>query len=217
MENVISNPSLKENNLFKDSYIAKVQKIIWWVMLLVFALLCVYALVMSTPISNLMFADETYKVNGVTHNYADMLTEMKPLNDAIILFGIFGILFAFGYKISRSNVRGKYYISNFVYMIVQSVYTLVAGVVSLIIVIKYQTMFNALKFDKINDILSFTKPGTSMSPSDITGMAIFGYILAVVIILVTILNVYVLVAKFLKQKNEPNIEETATADAKLAE
>lgn len=206
MENVTSNSSLKENKIFKDSCIAKVQKMIWWVMLLVFALLCVYALVMSTPISNLMFADE----DGL----ADMLNDMKPLNDAIILLGIFGILFAFGYKLTRSNIRGKYYISNFVFMIAQSIYTLVAGVVSLIIVIKYQSMYNNLKFDDINDVLYFTKPGVEMKPSDINGMAAFGYILAVVIILVTLLSVYVLVGKYLKQKAEGNNIET-TADVEL--
>lgn len=202
MENVISNSSLKENKIFKDSYIAKVQKIIWWVMLLVFALLCVYALVMSTPVANLMFADAD-----------DFFTSMKPLNDGIILLGIFGILFAFGYKITRSNIRGKYYISNYVFMIIQSIYTLVAGVISLVIVIKYQSLFSALDFDDINFTLSITKPGVEMSPSDITGMAIFGYILAIVIILASLLSVYVIVGKYLKEKNETkNIETTANVE-----
>lgn len=202
MENVISNSSLKENKIFKDSYIAKVQKIIWWVMLLVFALLCVYALVMSTPIANLMFADAD-----------DFFNSMKPLNDAIILLGIFGILFAFGYKITRSNIRDKYYISNYVFMIIQSLYTLVAGIISLVIVIKYQSMYSALDFDDINFSLSITKPGVEISPSDITGMAIFGYILAIVIILASLLSVYVLVGKYLKKKSEvKNIEATTNVE-----
>ena len=208
MENVISNSSLKENNLFKDSLITKVQKIIWWVMLLVFALLCVYALVMSTIVSNLMFYDE------------DLLTNVKPYNDIIILLGIFGILFAFGYKITRSNIRGKYYISNFVYMTIQSLYTLVAGVVSLIAVIKYQSFYNGLDFTDINETFELTKPGTTMNASDGTGMFIFGYVLSGIIILVTLLSVYVLVGKFLKEKNAnkivENVEDTASADADLA-
>ena len=99
----------------KDQFEMISQKVIWWMLLLSGAFVAVYALVMSTPLGNLIYVDQIPGSDGVMLN--QIMYDMKGPNDTTLVVGLFLIISSLVYKMFRCAIRKTYYISNIIYQI----------------------------------------------------------------------------------------------------
>lgn len=162
------------SNLFQKN-------LLWWIPLLSSALVCIYALIMSTPIAPLMFVEDTvYTGNSgqLFTKMGDFLAEMKPLNDQVLLIGIFAVIFSLLLKLTRSDVRKKFYISNIVYTCTSFVYYLFSFISLLMIVINYQNMyFNKQDFSQLAQ-----SAASQITATSATWVFILGYIVSILML-----------------------------------
>lgn len=111
--------------------------------ILVFAVVAVYAICMSTPAAVLRNAYETTE-------YYDWYSQFMPMNDAFIFLAIFGIVWGVLYSVLRNQIRKVYYISNIVWHCVYIAFCLGAGIYMIISIANYQNAYSQLPFDQLN-------------------------------------------------------------------
>lgn len=185
LDNLIA--SLKD----KDQFEMISQKVIWWMLLLSGAFVAVYALVMATPIGNLVYA-EIEGSDGVLLN--QIMYDMKGPNDSTLIVGLFLIIAALMYKMFRCDIRKTYYISNIIVLSVCSFFSLFVSVFLYMTVANYQAMYSALNFEEINFWLELlTTTGAQMEPtSPIFGV---GYAAATFVLITSLCSMALLVVK----------------------
>ena len=131
------------------------KNLMWWIPLLTAVFICLYSLLMCTPIGVLENVIDTPYTNHPEWGnrlMGDICVEMKPYNDMVIIVGIFAVILVLLYKFTRSNIRKNYYISNIVYSVANIVYFIFAGVSLFMVVAKYQDLyFNYQDFDAIKE------------------------------------------------------------------
>ena len=161
---------------------AKFQNIGGYISIAVFALMVVYALGMATPAAACRLYQDTI----------DFYDQIMPYNNGILLFGIFGLLIAAFYFVLKNNTRIIYYISNFVWHGINTVFTLVASIFTFVGVGIYQSAYGTLPFEAMNEYWSI-RADTTINPNP----AVFalGYILGVLVLLSLVPHILVLVDK----------------------
>ena len=175
------------------------KNLMWWIPLLTAAFICLYSLLMCTPIGVLENVIDTPYTNHPEWGnrlMGDICVEMKPYNDMVIIVGIFAVILVLLYKFTRSNIRKNYYISNIVYSVANIVYFIFAGVSLFMVVAKYQDLyFNYQDFDAIKEALSNLQ---GILPIDASWAWVFylGYLLGAISIICAIGMALLLVNKF---------------------
>ena len=187
---------------------AKFQSISGYISIAVFALMVVYALGMATPAAACRLYQDTI----------DFYDQIMPYNNGILLFGIFGLLISAFYFVLKNNSRIIYYISNFVWQGINTVYTIVAAIFTFVGVGVYQSAYSALPFDAMNEYWS-TRASTTINPN--TSVFILGYLLGAVVLLSLVPHILVLVEKVQHriryENNKKNgVENPVTYDPKEA-
>ena len=140
-------------------------------LIVAFALMGIYALVMATPCAALLQYEDTI------HFY----DAIEPYNDGILYFALAGLFLALNYAVFRNHQRKVYYLSNFIYFGVALAF-LIASIVYLFVAVSfYQAQYATLAFSDINAY--FTKMGLEVSVNPDTPVFAFGYIIAVLLLL----------------------------------
>ena len=135
-------------------------------LIIAFALMGVYALVMATPCAALLQYEDTI------HFY----DAIEPYNDGILYFALAGLFLALNYKVFRNDERSVYYLSNFLYFGVALAF-LVASVIYLIMGVSfYQGQYSQLPFEDINHYFASIQLTKSVNPFD--PVFLFGYLIA---------------------------------------
>jgi len=135
-----------------------------------------------------------------------ILLDMFPINNILIVLSIFGVIFALGYKVTRTNIRGKYYISNFVYGFVSGIYSLVSAVLVLVFDIIYLNEYKALDFETINaKLISMVGESGTLDPNS-SYIFIIGFILVVILLLASASILFITTYKMIKQNKEAKLE-----------
>lgn len=186
------------------------QKYSGYISIVVFALLFVYALGMATPTASCL----EYK-KPITEFYSDIM----PINDGILYLSIAGLFISAFYFVLRNNVRVIYYISNFVWYGLYGVFSLASAIFTFVGVATYQSSYNELPFEQMNEF--WERRGSSASINPNTPVFLLGYILAILIILTLIPYVLVIIdkikARLRYENNKKNgIENPVTYDPKEA-
>ena len=201
----MDNKKIKEFDIKK--FIPKLQKSCFWLILIGFALLFVYSLIFCTPIGTLEnVMDEPLGPISEGKIMNQILLDMFPINNILIVLSIFGVIFALGYKVTRTNIRGKYYISNFVYGFVSGIYSLVSAVLVLVFDIIYLNEYKALDFETINaKLISMVGESGTLDPNS-SYIFIIGFILVVILLLASASILFITTYKMIKQNKEAKLE-----------
>lgn len=185
-----------------SKFCAILKKINGYIGLGVFAAMAVYALIMATPTANTQYYEDTLAFYGA----------IQPINDQIIYLALFGILWSVIYKLLRNDIRKIFYISNFVWHGVYTIYAIVASLLGFIGIAKYQAAWYALDFASINDYL-VSHDKAPLNPN--TSIFMIGYIVCGLVlvsaILVGIVGVYMGVKRV---QHEKEIKAEAEQEAK---
>ena len=200
LDNLIA--SLKD----KDQFEMISQKVIWWMLLLSGALVAVYALVMSTPLGNLIYVDQIPGSDGVMLN--QIMYDMKGPNDTTLVVGLFLIISSLVYKMFRCAIRKTYYISNIIVLSVCAFFSLFVSVFLYITVANYKAMYSALNFEEINFWLDLLGDGKLLETS--SPIFAVGYVIATLVLISSWCSIALLVVKaipfakrVIKEHNEP--------------
>ena len=200
LDNLIA--SLKD----KDQFEMISQKVIWWMLLLSGALVAVYALVMSTPLGNLIYVDQIPGSDGVMLN--QIMYDMKGPNDTTLVVGLFLIISSLVYKMFRCAIRKTYYISNIIVLSVCAFFSLFVSVFLYITVANYKAMYSALNFEEINFWLDLLGDGKLLETS--SPIFAVGYVIATLVLISSLCSIALLVVKaipfakrVIKEHNEP--------------
>ena len=200
LDNLIA--SLKD----KDQFEMISQKVIWWMLLLSGALVAVYALVMSTPLGNLIYVDQIPGSDGVMLN--QIMYDMKGPNDTTLVVGLFLIISALVYRMFRCAIRKTYYISNIIVLSVCAFFSLFVSVFLYITVANYKAMYSALNFEEINFWLDLLGDGKLLETS--SPIFAVGYVIATLVLISSLCSIALLVVKaipfakrVIKEHNEP--------------
>mgnify|MGYP001351628153 FL=1 len=168
------------------------QKITVYLSILVYALLAIYAFGMSTPAAPL-------------HQYQDTLNfyeQIQPYNDEILYFAIAGLVLALFYRVLRNDVRKVFYISNFIWSGIYGVFSIFAGIQSLLFIRFYQVCYQQVDFATINAYFASTTPDVSLNPN--TPVFLLGYIVSILVVLsalpVLFVGIYKAIGQFGKKK-----------------
>ena len=201
LDNLIA--SLKD----KDQFEMISQKVIWWMLLLSGAFVAVYALVMSTPLGNLIYVDQIPGSDGVMLN--QIMYDMKGPNDTTLVVGLFLIISSLVYKMFRCAIRKTYYISNIIVLSVCAFFSLFVSVFLYITVANYKAMYSALNFEEINDWLDLLVAEGTVFPTTSPIFAV-GYVIATLVLISSLCSIALLVVKaipfakrVIKEHNEP--------------
>jgi len=172
------------------------KQLMWWIPLLTSALICVFALVMCTPLGNLInLAEVPYSAiknaDGSTRVMNQIMSDLKPYNDSILICGIVGLIISALYKLTRSNVRKRYYISNEIYSVVSIAYFTYAAISLLMLISEYKNLFfNYQDFDEINQYaLAYAVENFSYNSTSANWIFILGYIISALLILIIIMEI----------------------------
>lgn len=200
LDNLIA--SLKD----KDQFEMISQKVIWWMLLLSGALVAVFALVMSTPLGNLIYVDQIPGSDGVMLN--QIMYDMKGPNDTTLVVGLFLIISALVYRMFRCAIRKTYYISNIIVLSVCAFFSLFVSVFLYITVANYKAMYSALNFEEINFWLDLLGDGKLLETS--SPIFAVGYVIATLVLISSLCSFALLVVKaipfakrVIKEHNEP--------------
>ena len=168
-----------------------IQKHIGTVGIIAYALLFIYALVMATPCSALIYYPND--INGV--KAPDFYKQVQPMNNTILILAIFGIVLSLIYGLLRNKDRKVYFASNFVWFITFIVFSIVTCVITLIDVSKYHGIYNTLDFTTINDYFSERNLDKSIDPN--SGVFAFGYVFASLVGVLSVPSIVLLVNKII--------------------
>ena len=190
----------------KDQFEMISQKVIWWMLLLSGAFVAVYALVMSTPLGNLIYVDQIPGSDGVMLN--QIMYDMKGPNDTTLVVGLFLIISALVYRMFRCAIRKTYYISNIIVLSVCAFFSLFVSVFLYITVANYKAMYSALNFEEINFWLDLLGDGKLLETS--SPIFAVGYVIATLVLISSLCSIALLVVKaipfakrVIKEHNEP--------------
>lgn len=166
---------MKKTNAFLQKYNG-------FISIVAFGLMFVFALGMATPAAPCKSYQDTYS----------FYEEIMPVNNAILLLSIFGLLISALYFILRNHTRIIYYISNFVWYGLNFVYTLASAIVMFVGVAFYQGKYNQIPFDAMSEYFS-THVGRACNPN--TPVFAIGYVLGALLLLTLVPYVLVLIDK----------------------
>ena len=187
-----------------NKIIAFLQKRSGIFLIVVYALMAIYALCMATPCANLLqYQDEL-----------DFYDAIQPYNDGILYFAIAGLLLALNYNDLRNHERQIYYVSNFAYFGVTLAYLLASGIYLIVAVSFYQGKYSALDFTKINAYFESMHFSIRMNPH--TPVFAFGYVIATLLFVLAVLLALVL-AKNIKERLAYNQRKKDGTSAKIQE
>lgn len=145
--------------------------------ILVFAIVAIYAVCMSTPAA---VCRRPFVIDG-EEPYRDFYSNFMLINDVIIYLAIFGIVWGVLYKVLRNEIRKVYYISNIVWHCVYIAFCIFACVYIFIGVSQYQAAYMSLPFDEMNAYYESHNATWRINPN--TPVFILGYIVAIVVAL----------------------------------
>lgn len=187
---------------------AFLQKYNGYISIVAFGLMFVFALGMATPAAPCKSYQDTY----------EFYKQIMPINNAVLLLSIFGLLISALYFILRNHTRIIYYISNFVWYGLNFVYTLASAIVLFVGVAFYQGKYNQIPFEKMSEYFT-THAGTACNPN--TPVFALGYLLGILLVLTMVPYVLVLIEKIqLRLRYENNkklgVENVVTYDPKEA-
>lgn len=161
------------------------KKYLGYISLVAFGLMFIYALGMATPAAIFKKHDETI----------DFYKPINPYNNLILILSIVGLLLSAFYMVLRNNKRVIYYASNFVSLSISLVFLLVSGILTIVSVSFYLNAFNEVllreDFCEINDYLIKFNDGKGVNTN--TPVFLLGYMLAGLLIFVSLLYFFVLV------------------------
>lgn len=209
MESKTANPILK-GFLSDKPFLKKASEFLvrnqGTVTLLLFALMFVFTLCVATPFAPLMGADD-----NSNHTYAQPMINMSTPIDYVMIIAIFGCLIAVCYKLFRNNSRRIYYTSNYAYLGVLIVYTLVCGVALLMLSNYFNVQYSSIDFAVVNnatpeegmDKYSLVFHGYNAIPTT-SPVGNIGIALAVIILIQFGLEVYSLIYKIITSKETYN-------------
>ncbi len=170
-----------------EKWVKIAQKVTVFITIISYALLAVYAFGMSTPAAAL-------------HQYQDTINfyqNIQPYNDIIVYFAIIGVVLSLLYRVLRNNVRNVYYVSNWVWSLAYVIFSVFAGIQTLLYVAFYQKLYMAVDFTTINAYFASTTPGVSVDPN--TPVFLLGYLVSILIILSTVPVLFVTIEKAIVQ------------------
>lgn len=174
--------------------------------ILVFAIVAVYAICMSTPAA---VCRQPYVVDGY-EPYRDFYDSFMIINDMIIYLAIFGIVWGVLYKVLRNEIRKVYYVSNIVWHGVYIAFCIFVCIYMIIGVAQYQSAYMSLPFDDMNAYYESHNATWRINPN--TPVFAFGYIVAILVVLSAVPAGWVLwkqmKTRFFDHKKE-TVEEVA--------
>jgi Na+-transporting methylmalonyl-CoA/oxaloacetate decarboxylase gamma subunit len=182
------------------------QKSIGYISLAVYCLMFIYALGMATPAASLLKYQEE----------RDFYSGVQGYNNGILVLAIFGLLISAFYLVLRNNKRKIYYVSNFTWMGVGTVYALISGIYTIVGVSAYQKLYMALDFDTINAY--WAERSLDLTINKNTPVFGLGYVLAILVILIIVPIVLVLINKIIgriqhEKKNKALASTTKSSDS----
>lgn len=181
------------------------QKSIGYISLAVYCLMFIYALGMATPAASLLKYQEE----------RDFYSGVQGYNNGILVLAIFGLLISAFYLVLRNNKRKIYYVSNFTWMGVGTVYALICGIYTIIGVSAYQKLYMALDFDTINAY--WAERSLDLTINKNTPVFGLGYTVAILVILTIVPIVLVLINKIIgriqHEKKNKALATTKSSDS----
>jgi hypothetical protein len=182
------------------------QKSIGYISLAVYCLMFIYALGMATPAASLLKYQEE----------RDFYSGVQGYNNGILVLAIFGLLISAFYLVLRNNKRKIYYVSNFTWMGVGTVYALISGIYTIVGVSAYQKLYMALDFDTINAY--WAERSLDLTINKNTPVFGLGYVVAILVILTIVPIVLVLINKIIgriqhEKKNKALASTTKSSDS----
>ncbi len=194
-----------------------VQKYIFPTIIVMFGVLFIYSLIVATPfgIFTRVFLHENgnLKTGMVINKMLEVSSESRDLTiynfefvRSFLVISIVGIIISLLPTVYRSQLRKKYYITNFVAIglfIGYSIFTLIYGLIG---VTKLHAGFNGLPFDDINAIPSFKKLNFGEVSINDAIYYYIGYVLFAILFILIILSTAVFVYKLICNiKNKNNV------------
>lgn len=181
------------------------QKSIGYISLAVYCLMFIYALGMATPTAALLKYQEE----------RDFYSGVQGYNNGILVLAIFGLLISAFYLVLRNNKRKIYYVSNFTWMGVGTVYALICGIYTIIGVSAYQKLYMALDFDTINAY--WAQRSLNLTINKNTPVFGLGYTVAILVILTIVPIVLVLINKIIGRIQHEKMNKALASTTKSSD
>lgn len=161
----------------------------------------------TLPEESYLYKGDTDRVIGISITYFTNFTReggMQKFNHALFTLGIIGILLVGVLFIYRSQLRKRYYVTNFVVIGVVCAFFLGTSIYMLIELLNWFTYMQGVNYEIINyyycDMYLLTEYTEVFSASTSTWVFIVGFVLIGIIILSVILTIVFTVIKARTQK-----------------
>ncbi|MDD7619284.1 MAG: hypothetical protein PUJ43_05530 [Bacillales bacterium] len=151
------------------------QKWLWLIALILFALLAVFAISMATPTA--VCSSYGGPEPGVTTFYQ----AYQSANDALLILGACSIVITFLFKGLRSSIRPIYYLGNFVSCAAVGIMGIASGVTTLVATSRYQAGYATLPIDAMNQY--WLDHGSNVTIEKSPAIFPLGYVLSVCLVL----------------------------------
>lgn len=159
---------------------ATLQKINGIIAVVCYGLLVLYAFGMATPCAVLDQSPVS----------SDFYQQIQPYNDEIAFLALAGVLLALFYIVLRNNVRKVYYVSNFVWNGLYSVYAIITAIQCFPIIRYYQVLYSGLDFATINQyFIDHNLVGVQIASNP--PVFVLGYIVTTLVLLSALPSLFV--------------------------
>lgn len=200
-----------------------VQKYIFATITTMFGILFIYALIFATPIAGLVYtlnyANGTPITSNRINNFRNAHPLVQPLTDntqlfceIVLIVAIIGLVLSGITMFFRSQLRKRYYKTNFISMGVLTVYSLIVAVGLIVFLAIYCSQLASLDLVAINEFVVGRQANTAIS--GVGFYQIIGFVIALILIALSVFLILLFVNKCKYEKewiNKYGDDKTSSA------